>query len=91
MVTGPLSNAATDDRSPQRCIQIFDCPYQIEFALVDVTMAGAAVRLPTKTPSRDLTQGDLPAGMQSNPRVHLMSAKLHNPQTKLHVKGSTFR
>ena len=50
VVTGPLSNAATDDQSPQRCIQFFDCPYQIEFALVDATMAGAAVRLPTKSP-----------------------------------------
>ena len=50
MVTGPLSNAATVDQSPQRCIQFFDCPYQIEFALVDATMAGAAVRLPTKSP-----------------------------------------
>ena len=59
VVTGPLSNAATDDQSPQRCIHFFDCPCQIEFALVDVTMAGAAVRLPTKSPSRVLTQGGL--------------------------------
>ena len=58
---------------------IFVCLYQIEFALVDMTMAGAAVRLPTKSPSRDLTQGDLPAGMQSDPRVHLRSAKPHSP------------
>ena len=38
VVTGPLSNAATGDRSLQRCNPIFDCPCQIEFALVDVAI-----------------------------------------------------
>ena len=91
VVTGPLSKAATVDRSLLRCNPFFDCQYQLETAFVELTMAGAAVRLPTKSPSRVLTQGDLPAGMQSDPRVHLRSAKPHSPHAKLHVKGSTFR
>ena len=50
VVTGPLSKAATVDRSLLRCNPFFDCQYQLETAFVELTMAGAAVRLPTKSP-----------------------------------------